>query len=197
MPAVSSAAPLPAVSSAAGAVSSQAPALLAGNAVSSAAKSAANGAKQSEVGKIQAAVNLDWHRYTLKAAAPKMLKKKTYDAYEICDEDYLVGPKILVDPVGGKIYTWTPSDTAPIPAADDKAFDRTVRTVIGTVEDGAMMNVILKTESGNELVVRRLGVDTTGLTSLKTGDRIRVTYTGVINGNDTSRAFITGLENVR
>lgn len=199
--AVSSAAPLQTASSsavgAAAASSQTAPTLKAGAAASSAAKTPANGAKQAEVGKIQKAVALDWSKYTLRASAPKVIKNKTYDAYDISDEDSLVGPKILVDQASGKIYTWASTDAAPVPVADDKAFDKTVKTVTGTVEDGAMMNVMLKTADGNELIVRRLGVDTSGLKSLKIGDKIKVTYTGVINGNDTSRAFITKIENVK
>jgi pectate lyase len=158
---------------------------------------AASGGKQSETDKIQAAVPLDWKRYTLKASVPKVIQNKTYHTYDISDEDYIVGPKILIDPNSGNVYTWTSSDAAPVPAAEDKAFDKTEHTIVGTVEDGAMMNVVLKTDSGNELIVRRVGIDTSGLTSMKIGDRIRVTYSGVINGNDTSRAFITKLETVK
>jgi phosphotransferase system IIA component len=61
--------------------------------------------------------------------------------------------------------------------------------------DGAMMSITLKTADGSELIIHRVGVDTSGLKSMKIGDRIKVTYTGVIKGNDTSRAFITKLEN--
>lgn len=193
-PAVSSSA----VSSASSAVSSSSvsvPMLRASAASTSQAST--KDAKHSAAGKIQTSVKLDWNKYTLKPAASKVIKNKTYETYDISDEEALVGPKILVDPSSGKVYTWTSTDTAPVPAATDKAFDKTVRTVTGTVESGAMMNVVLKTADGNELVVRRLGVDTSGLTSLKVGDKIKVTYTGVINGNDTTRAFITKLENVK
>lgn len=197
-PAVSSAAALAASAApqADGSVSSQAPALKAEKASASQAAASA-GADQTEADKVRAAVRLDWKRYALKPSAQKIVKSKTYHAYDIVDGDYVVGPKLLIDPGSGAVYTWGASDAAPVPAADDKAFDKTERSIVGTVEDGAMMNVVLKTESGNELVVRRVGVDTTGLTSLKIGDRIRVTYTGVISGNDTSRAFITKLETVK
>lgn len=197
---VSSAASLQTASSSAVGVadasSQAAPALKAG-AASSVAKTPVNGAKQAEIGKIQKAVAMDWSKYTLRASAPKTIKNRTYDAYDISDEDSLVGPKILVDQTSGKIYTWASTDAAPVPIVEDKAFDKTVKTVTGTVEDGAMMNVMLKTADGNELIVRRLGVDTSGLKSLKIGDKIKVTYTGVINGSDTSRAFITKIENVK
>ena len=145
---------------------------------------------------ITSAINLDWSRYKLKASAPKILKDKTYSAYDIWDEDYVVGPRILVDRSSKGIFTWAPSDSAPIPVEKDKAFDKTVHTITGIMKDGAMMSIVLTTDSGNQLTVRRLGVDTSRLTSLKSGDRIRVTYTGVITGNDTTRAFITKLENV-
>ncbi len=165
-------------------------------AASSAAKTAPDRAKASEAEKIRAEIDLDWKKYALKPTAAKTIGKKKYNTYNISDEDGFVGPVILVDPAGGAVYTWVASDPAPVPAAADKAFDKTVRTVTGIVEDGAMMSVVLKTDAGNELVVRRLGVDTSGLTSLKIGDRIKVTYTGVISGNDTTRAFIAKLENV-
>lgn len=151
---------------------------------------------QSEGDKVKAAIPLNWTKYSLKSSSPKTIKGKTYHTYDIRDDDYFVGPKILVDPSDGAIYTWTASDTAPLPASQDKAFDKTVHTITGVMEDGAMMNVMLKTDDGSEINVRRLGIDTTNLKSLKIGDRIRVTYTGVIKGSDTSRAFITKLENV-
>lgn len=162
------------------------------------ASSSAGTAKQESINKIKSAINLDWKKYTVKSSsAAKTIKDKTYSAFDIWDDDYQVGPKVLIGQSDGKIYTWTASDTAPILASEDKAFDKTVHTIIGTVEDGAMMNVVLKTADGSELVVRRLGIDTTGLTSMKEGDKIKVTYTGVIKGSDTSRAFITKLETVK
>lgn len=191
-----SSAALPAVSSSASAAPQKsAPAAGKASAVSPAVSSGTG--NPSDTGKIQKAVPLDWKRYTLKPSAAKVVKNKTYRAYDIIDGDYLVGPKILVDSGSGAVYTWAASDAAPVPAAEDKAFDKTQHSLVGTVEDGAMMNVVLKTESGNELIVRRVGVDTSGLTSMKVGDKIRVTYTGVISGNDTSRAFITKLETVK
>jgi hypothetical protein len=151
--------------------------------------------KAQEPSVVKSEVKLDWKKYTLKPGKPKKLNGKTYNTYEIWDEDYLEGPNILVDPTDSKVYTWTSSDTNPIPAAKDKAFDKTPHTIVGTMKDGAMMSILLTTDDGNELTIRRLGVDTSGLKSLKIGDRIKVTYTGVIKGNDTSRAFITKLEN--
>lgn len=58
------------------------------------------------------------------------------------------------------------------------------------------MSILLKTDDGSELTVRRLGVDTTGLKSMVIGAKIKVTYTGVIKGSNLTRAFVTKLENV-
>lgn len=151
--------------------------------------------EQSDVDRIKAAVDLDWNRYTLKASPAKVLQGKTYSTFDIWDEDYIVGPRILVDQGTKDIYTWAPNDTSPVPIAKDKAFDKTPHSIIGTVKDGAMMSVTLTTSNG-DITVRRLGIDTTKLSSLKIGDRIKVTYTGIINGTDTTRAFIIKLENV-
>jgi hypothetical protein len=160
--------------------------------------SAANGTKRQPTEIVQNTIPLNWKKYTLRQSSQKKtIEGKTYQQYEIWDEDYQVGPKVLVDPSDGKVYTWTASDTAPVPASEDPAFDKTVHTVTGTMVDGAMMSVVLKTPDGSELVVRRLGIDTSGLTSMKIGDKIKVTYTGVIKGGDTSRAFIKKLENVK
>lgn len=162
------------------------------SAVSSAAASTV---LKPETERIMASVKLDWKKYHLKAVSPKTVKDKKYNAYEIWDDDLMAGPEILVDPANGKIYTFASSDTEPLPAEQDKAFDKAPHTIIGTMTDGAMMSLTLKTADGSELIIHRVGVDTSGLKSMKIGDRIKVTYTGVIKGNDTSRAFITKLEN--
>lgn len=150
---------------------------------------------EADTDRIKAAVNLDWNKYTLKASQAKVLKGKTYSTYDIWDEDYIVGPRILIDQSSKSIFTWAPNDTSPVPVAEDKAFDKTLHSITGTVKDGARMSVTLTTANG-DITVRRLGIDTSKLTSLKIGDRIKATYTGIINGNDTTRAFITKLENV-
>jgi hypothetical protein len=149
----------------------------------------------SDTDRIKASVDLDWNRYVLKASEAKVLQGKTYSTFDIWDEDYIVGPRILVDQSTKNIYTWAPNDDSPVPAAEDKAFDKTPHSIIGTVKDGANMSVTLTTANG-DITVRRLGIDTTKLSSLKIGDRIKVTYTGIINGTDTTRAFITKLETV-
>lgn len=177
-------------------VSSEESSQVANSSAAPVSSAAAGDSKQQSMNQIKTAVNLDWKKYTLKSSAQKTVKGKSYNTFDIWDDDYQVGPKVLVDPNDGKVYTWTSSDTAPIPVSEDKAFDKTVRTITGTIEDGAMMSIVLKTPDGNELVVRRLGIDTSGLKSMKVGKKVKVTYTGVIKGSDTSRAFITKLENV-
>jgi hypothetical protein len=144
---------------------------------------------------VRNSVDLDWSRYRLKETGAKTVNGKSYLAFEIWDEDYNVGPLLLADPSDGAVYTWTSMDSAPIPASEDKAFDKTLHTIIGEMQDGAMMSITIRTDEGYQLVVRRLGVDTTGLKSMVVGDRIKVTYTGVIKGSDTTRAFIVKLEN--
>ena len=165
--------------------------------LSNAAPSNKSGKAQTDTDRIKAAINLDWNKnkYILKPSQAKVLKGKTYSTFDIWDEDYIVGPRILVDQSSKNIFTWAPNDASPVPVAEDKAFDKTPHTITGTVKDGAMMSVMLTTADG-DITVRRLGIDTSKLTSLKIGDRIKVTYTGIINGNDTTRAFITQLETV-
>lgn len=158
---------------------------------------AASAAEQKYEKLAKAAVGLDWNKYRLKAEKEKTLGSKTYEMFSIWGEDYSVGPMLLVDPADGKVSTWVSSDSAPIPAAEDKAFDKTPHTVTGTMEDGAMMSITVKTDDGAELTVRRVDVDTTNLKSMVIGDRIKVTYTGVIKGSDMSRAFVTKLENAK
>lgn len=168
------------------------------NSVSSAEPSSAPSAaarKYEDLAKT--AIDLDWNKYHLKAEKEKTVNGKAYQAFSIWGEDYSVGPTVLVDPADGKVYTWVASDSAPMPAAQDKAFDKTPHTITGIMEDGAMMSITLKTDDGAELMVRRVDVDTTDLKSMVIGDRIKVTYTGVIKGNDMSRAFVTKLENVK
>lgn len=145
---------------------------------------------------VKAAVPLDWNKYHLKDFNLKTVNGKKYHEFEIWDEDYAVGPFLLIDPEDGKVYSWAPSDSRPILAAKDKAFDKTPRTITGVIKDSAMMSILLKTDDGSELTVRRLGVDTTGLKSMVIGAKIKVTYTGVIKGSNLTRAFVTKLENV-
>lgn len=190
--AVSSAAPASSGSSAAEAVSSAA------QTVSSASSPVIP--KADAIALIQKAVAANWSKYSIKPASQteqKTIGGKSYQTYVMWDEDYEVGPLLLVDPDSGKVYTWTETDSEPVPASEDPAFGKTIHTFTGTVVDGAMMSVLVKTQDGRQLSVRRLGIDTSGLKSLVIGDKIRVSYTGVIKGNDMSRAFITKLESVK
>lgn len=155
--------------------------------------------KEQAVTLVKQAISADWNKYAVKAASQteqKTIDGKKYQTYLMWDEDYQVGPVILVDPGSGKVYTWAPADTAPVPASEDKAFDKTEHTFTGTVTDAAMMSVVVKTDDGRQLTVRRYGIDTSKLKVLKIGTKVKVTYTGVISGSDTSRAFVTKLESV-
>lgn len=166
------------------------------NPVLSSREPSSRSAETGSAEKARAQIKLDWDKYQLKPAAEKKtLGGKTYDTFEIWDEDYQQGLRILVDPDNGGVFTFGPSDTSPVPAAEDKAFDKTPRTVTGVMEDGAMMSILLKLPDGNKITVRRLGIDTSKLKSMNIGDKIKVTYTGVLNGTDTSRMFVKKLEN--
>ena len=151
------------------------------------------------VSKIKAAIPVDWNKYTLRQEAnPVTVGKVTYLTYTMWDQDYQEGPQILVDPSTGKVYTYTSADKAPMPASTDPAFDKTVRTFTGTVKDGAMMSVLIKTPDGKLLTVRRLGVDLVNLDNGFTiGNKVQVSYTGVIQGNSMQRAFVKKIEGIK
>lgn len=153
--------------------------------------------KEQAVTLIKQAIPVDWSKYAVKAASQteqKTIDGKKYQTYFIWDQDYQVGPAILVDPDSGKVYTWAAADAAPVPASEDKAFDKTEHTFTGTVTDVAMMSIVVKTDDGRDFTVPRYGIDTSSLKELKIGSKIKVTYTGVIKGSDMSRAFVTKLE---
>ena len=151
------------------------------------------------VAKIKAAIPVDWNKYTLRQEAnPVTIGKVTYLTYTMWDQDYQEGPQILVDPSTGKVYTYTSADKAPVPASTDPAFDKTVRTFTGTVKDGAMMSVLIKTSDGKLLTVRRLGVDLVNLDNgFSIGNKVQVSYTGVIQGNSMQRAFVKKIEGIK
>ena len=156
--------------------------------------------KERAVTLVKQAIPADWNKYVVKAASQteqKTVNGKKYQTYLMWDKDYQVGPDILVDPDSGKVYTWAAADAAPVPASEDKAFDRTEHAFTGTVTDAAMMSVVVKTGDGRALTVRRYGIDTSKLKGLTIGAKVKVTYTGVINGSDMSRAFVTKLESVQ
>ena len=148
------------------------------------------------INKIKSAINVDWKKYRLSKGDKKTINGKTYLTFTMWDDDYQEGPLVLVDPDTGKVFTWVKSDSSPVPADKDKAFDKTVHTVNVTITDGAMMSYIGKTSDGNELTIPRYDVKMVNFSSIKIGDKIKIYYTGVITGNDTSRAFITKLEKI-
>lgn len=148
------------------------------------------------INKIKSSVKVDWKKYRLNKEDNKTVSGKTYLTYTMWKDDYQEGPLILVDQDTGKVYTWVSSDSSPVPAEEDKAFDKTVHTITVTITDGAMMSYVGKTSDGNQLTVPRYGVDLVNFDNIKIGNKIKVYYTGVIKGDDMSRAFITKLEKI-
>lgn len=150
--------------------------------------------------KIQSKIPLDWTKYRLQEQKenPVTVGGKTYRTFAIWDEDYMEGPFVLIGPDDGEIYTYTREDAVPMPAEDDPAFDKTVRTVTGTVQDGAMMSIEILTPEGNHLVIRRLGVELANLDDgFKIGNKVKVTYTGTYQGDSTQRMFVKKIEGVK
>lgn len=149
------------------------------------------------VKKIKSAINVDWKKYKLtEEKDKKTINGKTYLTYSMWNDDYQEGPLILVDKDTGKVYTWVSSDSSPVPAEKDEAFDKTVHSVTVTITDGAMMSYVGKTSDGYQLTVPRYGVDLVNSSGIQIGDKIKIYYTGIIKGDDMSRAFITKLEKV-
>lgn len=150
--------------------------------------------------KIRAEIPLDWKKYALKEQKenPVSAGGKTYRTYAAWDEDYEEGPLILFNPDDGKLYTYANGDSAPVLAADDAAFDKTVRTVTGVVTDGAMMSIQIRTPEGNQLTVRRLGVELVNLDDgFKVGNQVKVTYTGTYQGDNSQRMFVQKIEGIK
>ncbi|MFU0831438.1 MAG: Lipoprotein [Oscillospiraceae bacterium] len=151
------------------------------------------------VEKIKSEIPLDWEKYTLKELAdnPVSTGGVTYRTYSTWDDDYMEGPLILYNPEDGQLYTYTYQDSAPILASQDPAFDKTEHTVTGVVKDAAMMSVQIHTTDGNDLTVRRLGVELVNLDDgFKIGKNVKVTYTGVYKGGDSQRMFVTKIEGI-
>ena len=148
------------------------------------------------INKIKSAINVDWKKYRLSKQDKKTVNGKEYLTYTMWNDDYQEGPLILVDQSTGKVYTWVSPDKSPAPAENDKAFDKTVHTVTVTLTDGAMMSYIGKTSDGKQLTVPRYDVDMVNFDSVKIGDKVKIYYTGVIKGDDMSRAFVTKLEKI-
>lgn len=149
--------------------------------------------------KIKTEIPLDWEKYTLKEITdnPVSTDGVTYRTYSTWDDDYMEGPLILYNPEDGQIYTYTNQDSTPIPAAQDPAFDKTEHTVTGVVKDAAMMSVRIHTTDGNDLTVRRLGVELVNMDDgFKIGQNVKVTYTGVYKDGESQRMFVTKIEGI-
>ena len=85
-----------------------------------------------------------------------------------------------------------------IPAAEDPAFDKTEHTVTGVITDAAMMSIQIHTTDGDDLTVRRFGVELVNLDDgFKIGRNVKVTYTGVCKDGDSQRMFVTKIEGIQ
>lgn len=181
--------------------SSSAPSSAPSSSAPSSPESQASGLTLQEIEKkIQAEIPLDWTKYRLQEekSNPVSTGGKTYRTFSIWDEDYMEGPLVLIGPDDGKVYTYTREDAAPMLPKDDPAFDKTVRTVTGTVQDGAMMSIEILTPEGNRLTIRRLGVELANLDDgFKIGTKVKVTYTGAYQGDSTQRMFVQKIEGVK
>ncbi|MCI1965364.1 MAG: hypothetical protein LKJ17_04430 [Oscillospiraceae bacterium] len=169
----------------------------ASSAVSSQAVSSLTDDQISE--QIKAEVPLDWKKYALKEETdnPVNFNGVTYRTYSVWDDDYVEGPLLLYSPKDGKVYAYVSGDDAPVPAAEDPAFDKTEHTVTGVIKDGAMMSVSIHTTDGQDLSIRRFGVEVTNLKDgFKIGQNIKVTYTGVYKDNNSQRMFVKKIEGV-
>lgn len=149
---------------------------------------------------VKSQLKLDWDKYRLteNLTDPVKLDGKTYNTFVIWDEDYQVGPLILADPDDDKLYTYVADvDKAPVELEKDEAFDTKEKSFTGTVEDGAMMSILVKTSDGKKLSVRRLGVELINLDDgFVIGNKVKVTYTGIIQGDSMIRAFVTKIEGI-
>ena len=86
-----------------------------------------------------------------------------------------------------------PADTettlAPNTEATEDAADpeETESTITGTLKDAAMSTLILEPDSGEDYIFAKENPDVSGLSDgLTLGNRITLTYTGTLNGTDTS-----------
>lgn len=149
---------------------------------------------QQAIDKIQKAIPLDWKKYELKEKEAVTIRKIKYWKFELWDDSYFQTPFILVNPQDGSVYTWLLTDSAPVPAAEDKAFDKTPQTLTAVIFDFTMNSIALKTSDGYEFTVPKNMIDTSGLNGATYGDKVKITYTGVKKGNDFSRVFFQKIE---
>lgn len=170
---------------------------------SSAIANAASLSQQDAEAAVQTRIPMDWDIYSLKESQNKASAGGTLcRTFEIWRDDYRVGPQILLAP-DGSLYTRSyrdGGDTAPVPAAEDAAFGKEVHTVTGTLtEQSSMMSFFIRTADGTVLEIPKYGAGTDAVTdgSVAVGQRVRVSYTGVIRGDDMCRAFVTKAEPVR
>jgi hypothetical protein len=152
--------------------------------------------EQQAVDKIQKTVSLDWNKYRLKNKGSVTIAKVAYWKFELWDDCYYQSPFILINPQTGSIYTWMQSDAAPVPASEDKAFDKTPQIFIAFIYDFSMNSISLKTSDGDEFTVPN-NIDTSGIHGAVCGDKVKITYTGIRKGNDMSRVFFVKIEKIK
>ena len=68
------------------------------------------------------------------------------------------------------------------------------QTITGTITEAADDTVTIETEDGTKLTFSiPAEADQTGVTELQAGDQLEVTYTGTIDGEDTTNATVVKL----
>ncbi len=148
--------------------------------------------------KIKKTVSLDWKRYRLKKTGTVTIDNVQYWEFEMWHGSSFQSPFILVNPKTGSVFTWAVSDKALVPAAQDQAFSKTPHTFTAAVYDFTMNGVTMKTDSGTKFTVPSHNdtIDMSGLKNITYGDKVKITYTGVKNGDDMSRVFFTKVEKI-
>jgi|GEM_PF-1493645 hypothetical protein len=148
--------------------------------------------------KIEKTVSLDWKRYRLKKTGTVTMDNVQYWEFEMWHGSSFQSPFILVNPKTGSVFTWAASDKALVPAAQDQAFSKTPHTFTAAVYDFTMNGVTMKTDSGTKFTVPSHNdtIDMSGLKNITYGDKVKITYTGIKNGDDMSRVFFTKVEKI-
>ena len=81
------------------------------------------------------------------------------------------------------------------PAESEAEGEAEAQTVTGTIVDATMNTVTISTEEGAELSFALTDeTDTSKAEGMQVGSTLVVTYTGSIDGTDTSAAVVTALE---
>lgn len=89
----------------------------------------------------------------------------------------------------------TKNDTVPVTEPDEPAAEK-VSTVTGVIQDATMNTVIIQTEDGRTLSFSTMDADKTNADGLLIGDTVVISYTGEIDGEDTSGVTVTAIDNI-